>query len=515
MPLLKLALLHAPVDHKQPDSNRSRLLDLFRRAGDAGTQLAMAPEMAVSGYSFSSRADIASYTESVNGPTLAALGEIARMYRMYTCIGLAEQEQHTGIFYNSAFVLDPCGEVICRYRKINAEHRWACPGNPRQDNTFLTPWGRVGLLICSDAYHSLPSRISALRGADLLLIPSNWPPTGLDPREIWRARALENGIHVAVCNRTGMDLSMDCRGGTSGVYTPRGSTLLECSSPEARLLLVDVPLSDDNRLPSSLRRARLQHRATGDIQSCYLNLAGITDLTGFLDLPKPGPLRLHCIAASRMESILPHLCCDDEQQNKLHTLHLLPAAGYSDRAIEQLHRFCATGNHAIALARLDEAPGLYWLQGGQPPQVQSNWPREPADSRQLPMIDYGPARILFAPMHTLYHPEPLLAAAKQGCDVAISSDRRLSAEDRLLAGTRTIDNLAVAVCTADGGGIWITPEGHQRWDERLADGDKACRYLLDTSRTRKKRFQDRVDYQLLLTQSPLFRENEPLPGQGA
>jgi predicted amidohydrolase len=502
MPPLKLALLHATATHKQPDTNRSRLLDLFRRAGDAGAQLAMAPEMVISGYSFSSRDDIAPYTESIDGPTLNSLRDIARKFKMYTCIGLAEREQRTNIYYNSAFVLDPCGEVACRYRKINAEHRWACPGNPREDNTFDTPWGRLGVLICSDSYHSLPSRVSALRGADLLLIPSNWPPTGLDPREIWRARALENGIHIAACNRTGVDLSMDCRGGASAVYTPQGNILLEHTSPEEQMLLVDLPLTEDNRLHSATRLDRLRQRTMGDICSCSLNLEGISDLTTFLHLPKPGQLRLHCVATTSLETILAHLQAIHAEPEQLSTLHLLPAAEYSDRVIEQLQLLCSENHCAIALNRLGKPSGLYWLQDGHAPKILPNEQRKHTKAPLPPLIDFGPARIIFAPKAALYHPEPMLAAAKQGCDVVLSSDRCLSPVEQLLAGTRTIDNLAVAVCTPHKGGIWMTPEGHQRWEEYLTGGDATCRYLLDTNRTRKKRFQDRVDYEVLLADRP-------------
>jgi predicted amidohydrolase len=501
MPFLRLALLHAAAAHKQPKANRTLLLDLFRRAGDAGAQLALAPEMAISGYSFSSRDDIAPYTETVDGPTLASLEEIARSYGMYACIGLAEREQPTNMFYNSAFVLAPSGEVVCRYRKINAEHRWACPGNPRDDNTFATPWGRMGLLICSDSYQSLPSRISALRGADLLLIPANWPPTGLDPREIWRARAMENGIHVAACNRTGMDLHMDCRHGPSVVYNPQGTPLLEHTSPENRILLVDLPLTENNRLPSAARLDCLQQRNLTDISSCYLNLAGITDLTAFLRLPEPGPLMIDCVAITSMEAIFAHLMTFQADQENISTVHLLPAAGYSDRFLDELRQYCAEKGQAVVLTRLGEAEGLYWMQADEPVDYRPYQYGETND-QQLPMFDFGPARLLFAPLATLRHPEPILAAAKQGCDLALSSDRCLSPGEQLLAGVRTIDNIAVAVCTAQGGGIWITPEGHQRWEEHLTGKKRTCRYLLDTGRTRKKRFQDRVDYQLLLAGTP-------------
>ncbi|MGD9949350.1 MAG: carbon-nitrogen hydrolase family protein [Desulfobulbus sp.] len=494
---LRLALLHLTAAHKHPEANRRQLFNLFRRAGDAGAQLVMAPEMALSGYSFTGRDDIAPFTETIDGPTLSGLAEIVRCYGMYGCIGLAEREARTNIFYNSAFVLDPSGKVALRYRKINAEHRWACPGNPQEDNTLPTPWGRMGVLICSDSYHGLLSRITALRGADLLLIPANWPPTGLDPRELWRARALENGIHLAACNRTGMDLSMDCRQGPSGLFTPEGATLLDHNSPDSQMLLIELPLDTNNRLPAATRLARLQEQTMGDISPCYLNLMGIADLTSFLHLPPPGLLTIHCITATEINQIIAELETSKENKSP-HALHLLPAGQYSDQALNQLQAHCTRHQDAITLTRIGAQPGLYFLQGKQPKQV---WPfsgEQSSTNSHFARVDYGPSRVLLAPQVALSHPEPIIAAAKQGCDLVAFCCEQLSEEDQLIAGVRTIDNIAVALAAGNGAGIWMTPEGHQRWEEILAGSGQSCSYLLDTHRTRKKRFQDRVDYQQLL-----------------
>lgn len=493
MSTLTLALLHATAAHKQPETNRLQLLQLFRQAGEAGAQLALSPELAISGYSFASREDIAPFTETVEGPTINGLRQIARDYGMYLCVGLAEREAQTNLFYNSAFVLDPCGEVVCRYRKMNAEIRWACPGNPREDNTFATPWGRIGLLICSDSYHSLPARVTARRGAELILIPANWPPTGLDPREIWQARALENGTYIATCNRTGMDLSMDCRQGPSTVFSPEGVSLLDHCSPETQLLLAQLPLGDDGRLPSDKRRERLSQEL-GDCCACALHRAGIADLTDFLRLPPPGPLRIHCVATAALEQIQAYL-----QGNENHlspSLSLLPAAPYSDRDVELLQGYCDHWGTAICCTRLNQHPGIYWLQGKQPPRILPLSAGQ--DGFSPACIDYGPARVLPIPLWALHHPEPICAAAKQGCDVVVCSSATFSADDGLIAGVRTIDNVATAVSSPEGGGVWLTPEGHQRWQETLATPRADCTYLLDTQRTRIKKFQDRVDYQRLL-----------------
>jgi len=493
MSSLKLALLHSAPTHKQTDANRARLLALFRRAGDAGAQLIAAPEMAVSGYSFNSRRDIAPYVETADGPTLTALAQLAREYGAYVCIGLAERDPRTSIYYNSAFALNPQGEVVCRHRKINAEHRWACPGNPLADNTFATPWGRVGLLICSDSYHSLMPRITALRGADLLLIPANWPPTGMDPREIWRARALENGMYVAACNRTGMDLTMDCRQGASAVFDPHGAALLDHCSPEAQLALIDLDLDGRHRLAAPTGE-RLQGRLATDVSACCLNLSGIADLTGFLRLPPPGPLALHCHAAESGAAALAALEQRLHNTSDAHGLHILPAGVYSDAALDRMRQLSATAG-AIALWMQGPDNGWRWCERGQ-------WTRPAAYGGALPQAEYGPARILLASLGELRRPEPILAAAKRGCDLVIASGEHLSDADRLLAGVRTIDALGAAACAANGSGIWMTPEGHQRWEEVLAGPGECCDYLLDTGRTRQKRFQDRVDYDRLLTIEP-------------
>lgn len=490
MPSLTLALLHATAEHKQPDRNREQLLSLMHQAGEAGAHLALSPELAISGYSFASRNDIAPFTETVDGPTISALRSVACHYGMYICVGLAEREPRSNLFYNSVLVLDPQGQLICRYRKMNAELRWACPGNPREDNTFAAPWGRIGLLICSDSYHSLPARVTARRGAALILIPANWPPTGLDPREIWQSRALENGVPVVACNRTGMDLTMDCRQGPSAVFGADGEPLLDHCSSQTRLLLAHLPLDDHGHLIEN----RIQEQPNlGDCADCALPLSAITDLTSFLRLPPPGQLAIHCLATARMESLLTMI--QSPGKRSAANLYLLPAAMYSDSALELLQGQCDAKDAAICLTRLGQQPAICWLQGKQTPRIieLSSWNMSP-----LPWCDYGPARILPAPAWALRQPEPICAAAKQGCDLVACSAPAFSAHDRLIAGARTIDNVATALCSPQGGGIWLSPEGHGRWQETLTTPQGECRYLLDTQRCRHKKFQDRVDYQQLL-----------------
>jgi hypothetical protein len=115
-----------------------------------------------------------------------------------------------------------------------------------------------------------------------------------------------------------------------------------------------------------------------------------------------------------------------------------------------------------------------------------------------PQIDFASARLKLAPFDLLTHPEAVVAAAKKGCDLIVTVDGQLTDDQRLLAGVRTIEHLAVAASTPTQAGIWMSPDGHQRWDETLAGPGEVCRYALDTHRTRRKRFQDNIDFETLL-----------------
>lgn len=219
---MRIGLVHLDVRYREPETNRENILMLNREAALQGADVILNTELSAAGNSFHGREEIAQYVESARGLTVSALAEIAREYSKFIGIGLAERDDATGIYYNSAIMIGRDGTQVFRHRKINAEMRRACPGDPKQANSFETPWGRMGILVCSDTYYGLFARSMALKGVDLLWVPAHWPPIGIDPLEIWRARVLENGFFLAACNRTGKDRVMDCRGAVSCVYGPNG-----------------------------------------------------------------------------------------------------------------------------------------------------------------------------------------------------------------------------------------------------------------------------------------------------
>lgn len=500
---LRIGLIHLAVAHKKLERNLDNLLKLLDKAVSQGSQIVVTPELALSGYSFRSRSDILPYTESVDGPIISKLSQLTKSYSVYLCLGLAERDDKTGIIYNSAFVIDPRGDVVCRYRKISAESRWACSGSPYQDNTFVTPWGRVGVLICSDSYYGLIPRCTALRGADLIIVLANWPPSGLDPRELWRARAIENGVFLVACNRGGVDLVMDCCEAPSCAYDPLGKVLFEGVSKDSAVFCVDLVLGDDGRLEGRFRKRIIQTRSLDLYRDCALNLWPVRDLTSFLGLPACGVLPISCIVPSENEHPIDALNrIIENQQARKGTLCLLPVFESSDRILDVL-RF-VTASKQIGVLWKDYADS----ESGYVMMVQNGnvfkWDGLMFcndGERSFPEFDFGPARVVVVPFTFLEHPELAVALAKRGCDVAVSSERLLDGEWKLIGGVRTVENLAVAVCGVNGAGIWTNPQGHERWGEVTAGRGEYCIFDIDTAHTRQKRFQDRVDFELLLRNS--------------
>jgi predicted amidohydrolase len=147
---------------------------------------------------------------------------------------------------NTAVLYAPDGALLGSYRKVHLfrlmqEHRYLAPG----DRAVLcpTPWGSVGLAICYDLRFPELFRTMALAGAVLFLVPAQWPVRRI---EAWlllaRARAVENELFVAACNRVGDD-GQATFPGRSCVVDPWGNALVEGDDQE-RLLIAQINLRE-------------------------------------------------------------------------------------------------------------------------------------------------------------------------------------------------------------------------------------------------------------------------------
>ncbi|MDR1870649.1 MAG: carbon-nitrogen hydrolase family protein [Deltaproteobacteria bacterium] len=479
---LKIALLHLSVEYGQPERNLANLLDMAKEAIAKGAKLLVTPEMSLSGYCYENRESIKPHAQTESGPAVTAFRALAKEYGVYVALALAELNEPLGMLHNAAFFLDDKGRILGRSRKINAESRWACPGEPIQVNIWPSPWGQVAVHICSDSWNSLIPRISAVKGADLLILPANWPPTGLDPLDLWRFRARENGLWFVACNRTGLEEKLDCLNAASGAFDPYGRELFRGRSPVSQVFYVNLPLDSKGKLDSTRRQEILAARKPAQSYRLYGNWTGLANLTSFLRLNEPGPLDLKALIPPPGVSPAAFASQADLSSD---SLYLLPTYSYSKADAAELGRLF---RERAAIAKNE---GREWLFFGKITGQRVN------QTDGLFLIDYGPARIWLATDEEIHQPEPTIAAAKFGADLALGHVPSLTPDARLLAAIRPVDQLAAAIVAPDGAAFGLLWQGHDAGRGAFVNPGEVSGLTLDTRETRDKRFQDRLDFAAL------------------
>jgi omega-amidase len=239
--LLTIALAQMDVLTGQPDANLARARDFAAQARDAGADLLLLPELWFNGYDLERAGERAT---PLGEGGFAHMTEIAREFGLHLVGSLLER--HDGGVSNTAVLYAPDGTLLGSYRKIHRfrlmqEHRYLAPGDCA--TLCPTPWGPVGLAICYDLRFPELFRVMALAGAVLFLVPAQWPVRRV---EAWlllaRARAAENELIVAACNRVGNDGQVTFPG-RSLVVDPWGNVLVE-GDDRAGLLIAQVDLRE-------------------------------------------------------------------------------------------------------------------------------------------------------------------------------------------------------------------------------------------------------------------------------
>lgn len=245
---LTVALTHLAPRRGRDQANRATFRSALRSAAQAGARLVIGPELTVAGYGFTDRSQAQAAAEPLDGPTVQAIGQECAQLDVFAVVGIledaggADTATGEGTLYNTAVILGPSGVLDVHRKLIVPERTWATPGS-RTVTIVPTPFGRMAVLICADSYYAGPPRACALAGADLLVVPSAWPADELDPVDIWRERARQNGIPVLACNRTGVDGDFDARTSPSAVITPTGAVQVHHVSVQEDVVLAAIPLT--------------------------------------------------------------------------------------------------------------------------------------------------------------------------------------------------------------------------------------------------------------------------------
>lgn len=211
------------------DANLNKMLkyleDVMAQRPD--TDLVVFPELMTTGYE-GTKEQFQKMAETVpDGKSMKAIGELCKKHKVYVIYGFAERDPYaTDVLYNSALCLDRNGKVAGCYRKVHpfdTEKLWCRAG--WEYPIIETDFGKIGIQICWDTAFPEVSRIYALKGADLLVVSTNWEkPYEVDWDLMTRARAFDNTLHLVAANRIGDDITLGWFG-RSKIIDPVGKVI--------------------------------------------------------------------------------------------------------------------------------------------------------------------------------------------------------------------------------------------------------------------------------------------------
>lgn len=235
--MFNLGILQFAIEYKNPESNRKKVAQLVSNASFKGFNMLVLPETWTTGYSEDVFYNVRSYAEGEDGPSVSLLRDLACENEIYIVSGSIPECDGQDI-YNTIFFIDNKGDIIGKYRKI---HLYSAMDEDEgfkhgsEMPVFETEFGKIALMTCYDIRFPEQARTYALRGAQMIVAVANFPkPKVHHWRILLQARAIENQLFVAACNRVG-SAGKNSYFGHSIVIDPWGEILTEAEEEETIL----------------------------------------------------------------------------------------------------------------------------------------------------------------------------------------------------------------------------------------------------------------------------------------
>jgi predicted amidohydrolase len=232
-----------------PEENLAKAEELVDRAVEGtGADIVVLPEFFNTIYFAQYRDyELMKLAEPEDGPATTSMRARARRHGVHIVSTIWEQES-AGVYYDTAIdkttdkLIDPDGEIVGKYRKVqpaavqSLEKIYFRYGS--RFPVFTVGELRVGFIVCYDTFFPESARCAALNGAELIIVPFA-APQQLLWRDVMRARAFENGVYFAPCNKVGTEGEWTF-GGQSMIVDPLGEVLAEASATDDEIISATV-----------------------------------------------------------------------------------------------------------------------------------------------------------------------------------------------------------------------------------------------------------------------------------
>jgi len=244
---MQISAVQTDVEFRNPDANLATLKQHVCTESDAGSRLVVFPECFMAGYCFNSLEEAREHAQPIDGPFGQAVLAECSTNSCHVIYGMVEAAGDQ--LYNTAVLTGPDG-VVGTYRKVHLPwlgvDRFVSHGD-RPFEVFEVAGVRVGMLICYDGGFPEAVRCQALAGADVIALPTNWPPGAEQLAEYTgNSRALENSVYFLAANRVGTERGYNFIG-WSRICDPSGRTLATANHTDPCVIRAEIDTERSRR----------------------------------------------------------------------------------------------------------------------------------------------------------------------------------------------------------------------------------------------------------------------------
>jgi 5-aminopentanamidase len=240
MPTWKIAAVQMDCAFADKARNLSVIRERLREAAENRARLVIFPECALTGYCFESKEETLPHAEPIPGPSTETIAQDCVKLGVWAVVGLLESAGNN--LLNASVLIGP-GGIYPPYRKIHLPFlgvdRFTTPGD--QPFSVHDLGGlRIGMNICYDGSFPEAARCLMLLGADLIVLPTNWPTGAISTaKTLIPARALENHVYYAAVNRIGVERGFQFIG-MSRIVGCTGEFLAVSENSEPTILYAEI-----------------------------------------------------------------------------------------------------------------------------------------------------------------------------------------------------------------------------------------------------------------------------------
>lgn len=237
--LVKIALGQMKVEQGNTNLNIDKMLKMVDEAARQNVDIICFPELANTGYFLKSE-ELQRLAETNNGPFIQILKEKAKSSKIHIIAGYCEADVVIpGRIYNSCIFIDDNGETIGNMRKVYLWGEEKLKFRSGENFPVInTKFGKIGMLICYDVELPEPSRIEALKGAELIFVSAVW---SIPAERRWDVDLAGNALFNLLFMAGSNPVKDNCCG-KSKIVGPDGEVVVEASRTDEELLIASIDL---------------------------------------------------------------------------------------------------------------------------------------------------------------------------------------------------------------------------------------------------------------------------------